>query len=114
MLDFIQLANRKELRTVKSSDVKELCDSIWSLLAEIQGYFTKEEQDRKNPAFRHTFECTLKRANELSSLKCRSRATMLRKQDVLEQCNKPIDPYYADYRAIFSDLDYIAESLLTR
>ena len=39
---------------------------------------------------------------------------MLRKQDVLEQCNKQSYPYYADYRAIFSDLDYIAESLLTR
>ncbi len=25
MLDFIQLANRKELRTVKSSEVNELC-----------------------------------------------------------------------------------------
>ena len=41
MLDFIQLANGKELGTVKSSEVNELCNWIWSLLAEIKGYFTK-------------------------------------------------------------------------
>ncbi len=39
---------------------------------------------------------------------------MLRKQDVLEQCNKQLYPYYADYRAIFSNFDYIAKSILTR
>jgi len=51
MFDFITIANHKNLRTVKSSEVNELCDWIWSLLAEIKGYFTEEERESTESGF---------------------------------------------------------------